>query len=540
MGIAKEVHVKDDNVSPSKGMHAPVSRDVVMETLQQIVMSEPFVKSPRSRDFLAFVVTETVAGRGHRVKERTVARRALARPDTFDARSDAAVRVQAGRVRAALDAYYEDSAADCQVRISLPKGTYVPTFTPIEDPPAPPLAPDARPTRTLGPGVAVVVLETADDEVASVALARGITDSLVRALTRFPGIRVVGPVFPDEGAIPQAGEGRVGVRLGVQYVLRGTVRTANDVVRVTASLIDAASSEVVWSDSLDTPASEVVFNGEDDLARQIAGIVADYSGVLLKHAARSAALPSDPVIVTAMLRYYEGLELNTPDAGAAAQLALDEAIAREPDNPQLLSMLASTHAYAAIFASGPEQGEEARRSEEYARAALAIDPENSHAHLTLGMTLLTRRHLMSAQRELQLAIDMSPANPSILYGAGWYLALAGDWDCGVGYVRESTRLNPTRPTLRYALLAVDRLLLHDYAAALVDATRYGGKDDFWGPLLRALALHGLGYVDEARDDLAEARALNSDFRDVVSWWPDFPEGVRTFLVASIDDLEAAS
>jgi TolB-like protein/Flp pilus assembly protein TadD len=385
--------------------------------------------------------------------------------------------------------------------------------------------------------VAVVELQSAHDDSASAALARGITESLVRALTRFPGIRVVGPVVPHDEAAQAVGERRLGVRLDVQYVLRGTVRTTDDLVRVTTRLIDAVSGEVVWSDALDTATSEFVFSGEDDLARQIAGIIGDYSGVLLTHAARSRVTSSNPVVVAATIRYYEGLEVNTPDAGAAAQAALDEAIALEPDNPQLLAMLASTHAYTAVFASGQEQEDEARRSEEYARAALAIEPDNSHAHLTLGMTLLTRNHRMSAQRELQLAIDMAPANPSILYGAGWYLALAGDWDRGVGYVRESTRLNPTRPTLRYALLAVDRLMAHDYAAALVDATRYGGKDDFWGPLLRALALDGLGYRDEALDEVAEARSLDPGFRDVVAWWPDLPEHVRVLLVASIDDLE---
>ena len=105
-----------------------VTPDEVMDALEEVLASSSFARNPRSRDFLAFVVTETLAGRGARLKERTVARRALNRPATFDARDDSGVRVQARRVRAALEHYYETEGRDDAVRISIPKGSYVPQF----------------------------------------------------------------------------------------------------------------------------------------------------------------------------------------------------------------------------------------------------------------------------------------------------------------------------------------------------------------------------------------------------------------------------
>ncbi len=239
------------------------------------------------------------------------------------------------------------------------------------------------------------------------------------------------------------------------------------------------------------------------------------------------------------MQYYGALDTNSPEAAAVVAEPLRAALAIEPDNPQLLSMLASVESFAAIFLEGPEREAATERSEEYARAALAIDPGNAHAHLILGTAALARGRRRLCIEEIRQAIALASSNPSILYGAGWILALAGEWESGVAYVRESTRLNPTHPTIRYYLLAVDRLLAGDHAGALVDAARYRGQGDFWGPLLRALALWGLGHPDEARDDLVRAEVLEPRLREVVAWWPDLPEHARAFLADSIDSVTAA-
>lgn len=512
-----------------------VTPDEVMDALEEVLASSSFARNPRSRDFLAFVVTETLAGRGARLKERTVARRALNRPATFDARDDSGVRVQARRVRAALEHYYETEGRDAAVRISIPKGSYVPQFEVGAV-----TGPDATADRTLGPGVVVVQFTTADGSDMASALALGLTDSLVRELSRFPGIRVVGPVVREGQDGGETGERRLGARLDVQYVLRGTVHALGDAVRVTVRLVDAGTGDVVWSDAFECPAASCLgFAGQDDIVRQIAGFLGDYSGVVLRHAASQSTPSGSPVVWSAIMQYYGALDTNSPEAAAVVAGPLKAALALEPKNPQLLSMLASVESFAAIFLEGAEREEASGRSEEYARATLAIDPGNAHAHLTLATSALTRGRPRLCIEEVHQAIALAPSNPSILYGAGWVLALAGEWESGVAYVRQSTLLNPTHPTIRYALLAVDRLMAGDHAGALVDATRYGGNGDFWGPMLRALALSGLGHASEARDDLVRAQVLEPRLREVVAWWPDLPERARTFLVESLDGVTVA-
>ena len=76
-----------------------------------------------------------------------------------------------------------------------------------------------------------------------------------------------------------------------------------------------------------------------------------------------------------------------------------------------------------------------------------------------------------------------------------------------------TRLNPYHPGYQHVFLAIDRLRADDDAAALAEATLLRHPDDLWGPLLRCLALAGLGYEDSARHELEAALAIEPTLLD---------------------------
>jgi TolB-like protein len=512
-----------------------VARDQAIDALRRILASDAFADAPRSRDFLAFVVRETLDGRGHRLKERIVARGALGKSASFDARSDAGVRVQAGRVRVALERYYADEGSLDPVRIWLPKGSYVPVITAVQGEPAQPEV--AGPPATLGPGVAVVRFSRSDEDEGTMPLATALTESLAGALSTFPGIRVVGPI-DDDGPSPTApAERRLGTRLDVQYLLRGAVLTEGGTVVVTVRLVDGRSGEVVWAETFDRPhASLSGFTGQDDVVRRVAGVVGDYSGEVIRHAAHRGGETSNPVVWSAMVEFYEGLEHTTPETAAHLHRSLLEAHAVEPQNPLLLSMLASTESFLARFSEDVDRAAMWDACEAHARQALALDPSSGHGHLVLGVAALARASVPVCLEHLRLAVDLSPANPSILYGAGWVFAMAGECDYGAALIRESVRLNPASPTSRYAFLAVDELMAGDFAAALANAMRYPHTDDFWQPLLLALALAGLGYRDEALAEVAKASALVSDLQRKVRESEEFPRPCIEVLASQLDDL----
>jgi hypothetical protein len=105
----------------------PASADI-SAVMERIIASPGFSKSGQLSNFLRFIVEETLAGRGDHLKAYTIAVDALGRDSTFDPQADPIVRVEAGRLRRALEHYYADGGRNDSFVIDLPRGSYVPVF----------------------------------------------------------------------------------------------------------------------------------------------------------------------------------------------------------------------------------------------------------------------------------------------------------------------------------------------------------------------------------------------------------------------------
>lgn len=105
------------------------SREQVCAALDRVLASEPFTTAARSKDFLRFVVTETLDGRGTRLKGYSIAISVFGRSVDFDAQANPIVRVEARRLRQRLARYYAGRGRGDPVRIELPPGGYRPSFT---------------------------------------------------------------------------------------------------------------------------------------------------------------------------------------------------------------------------------------------------------------------------------------------------------------------------------------------------------------------------------------------------------------------------
>jgi hypothetical protein len=103
----------------------------VFAELKKIIESEPFRTSKRSRQFLTYVVQQTLEGRGSLLKERTIGADVFDRSPEAITPENSVVRKQAGELRRRLDQYYQDAVdapEESPVRILLPLGSYVPEF----------------------------------------------------------------------------------------------------------------------------------------------------------------------------------------------------------------------------------------------------------------------------------------------------------------------------------------------------------------------------------------------------------------------------
>jgi hypothetical protein len=106
----------------------PLAEDVRAQ-LERLVASPDLDLPARGRRFLRYIVEETLAGRADRIKAYSVGTQVFERDANFDAQSDPVVRIEAGRLRRALEHYYLVPGLSDRVIIDIPKGAYVPRFT---------------------------------------------------------------------------------------------------------------------------------------------------------------------------------------------------------------------------------------------------------------------------------------------------------------------------------------------------------------------------------------------------------------------------
>lgn len=472
----------------------------VISSLNAVLASDGFASSRRSREFLAFVVTEALAGRGDRLSERIVARRALGRPDTFDGRDDSAVRVQATRVRSALAGYYGSVGARDAIRIVLPTGTYCPVFE-VSD------AGTDSGAVSLQPGLVLVRFAHSGGATAS-DIAMTLVETLTQRLSVFSDLRVLGPT-----ATGSTDARRIGAALGARFVLQGAVAVRDDVVRLTAHVTDALSGEVIWT-ATDTHdlASFAGFDVVDGWGTAVAAQLGDWTGVVHRRE-RSQPVESGSVDYPARMAYYAYQENPTVESISAAATALDRALEAGCRSPSMLAMRGWICTAEVAHGATPGKEEDLIRAESLAREALGADSHNAQAHIVLANVAMIREQWDIAALHASTAAELAPFHPSTLMAAATALALAGDWQRGPALMQESFRLNPRHPGTYHVLPALGRILEDDDAGALAEASLVHAVGQLWGPLYRALALGGLGHVDQARSEMEQVLEVDPTFLD---------------------------
>jgi TolB-like protein len=475
--------------------------------VNRILASRAFERSARSRDFLSYVTSEVMAGRGEKLHERRVGLRALARGPDFDGRSDASVRVQAHRVRAALDAYYADEGSDDLLVVSLPPGSYVPEFSRITTRPAPAAQADVAPA-----SVGVVQFRSAGEPVDD--LLAVLVQTLTRCLARIPDLRVAGPSHQPRADVADVARG-----LGVRFVLWGEATAGGR--QVTLFLAEGMTGQLLWSESAGFEMSDDVrMAAVEAWASAVAAHLGDYAGVILREALlEDGADVSSSITTNARVSFYRHIV----DGGAAtlqrARDDLAEARAAGTAASDVHAMYAFVVAAGIHYRLSTDVDADLADATGASRLALRRDPRSALAHLALSLVAVSRAEGQTASHHAATAVDLAPDHPSTLYSAGAILSILGQRSEGSALMRRSFALNPVHPAYQHANLAFERLLAGDYPGALVEASIVDEGGLMWGPFCRALALAGLGRIDEGR----------REFVDAVRHEPELAHGVQTGL-----------
>jgi CheY-like chemotaxis protein/TolB-like protein len=525
--MAPKAEVARPTAAPARPGRPPGAR-AVRRQLDQILSSADFDASRRSREFLRFIVEETLAGRGEDLTQSAIATRVFGRRDDFDAVVDPIVRIQAGRLRRSLERYYLLSGKDDAVRVELPLGTYAPTFrTQAVSEPAPaeerPPEPTAAPV--MGDDWPAVVISRFESTPGSDAtdLAVLVTEELVRELGRYRDVRAVLQRELDQQEAP----GRPRER----FALVGRVRADQGDVRVTAQLVDRATGEQVWGEEYHTAPSPGRWSGSpEDIARVVAARVGAEEGVIVQllAAERRRRKPTSITPYGAILLSYEFFMARDPDNLSATLDALRQVVKTEPECGVAWTRLARLHLANHTFevTAIPTPIEEAIT---YAHHGVRVDPSSRRARSILASALLISGELGAARDELEQALRLSPDSLVYLEIIGYLLSLLGDGERGTNLIRNARQRNPyCLPHASFGLW-FDHLRRGEFEPAYQAALEYRDPTFFWRCLMRACCLAHLGRRSEAEAEVAELRRRKPDFesrgRVLIGYYVKPPEMV---------------
>jgi len=492
---------------PRRGYGArPVRRQVEL-----ILASVDFDASRRSKEFLRFVVEETLAGRGDELSQSVIAIRVFGRQDDFDAVVDPIVRIQAGRLRRSLERYYLLSGRHDPVRIDLPRGTYVPAFgaqaerepPEISDHP-PELGSQSLPADEW-PWVVIRPFEAAplgpEHEMSTVR----VTEGLVLELGRYRDVRVVLEQERDQPARPGQKPAR--------FSLGGRLWPEGGDLRVTAHLVDRETGEQVWGDEYHTTPGAGRWSGStEDIARVIAARVGGEEGVVVQLLAAERRKSNAASITThgAILLSYDFFLARDASSVPTALEALRKAVKAEPDCglawTRLARLCVANHAFEITPIATPIDEAIA-----CAHQAVRVDPASRRARCILASALLVKGELTAARDELEQALRLTPDSLVYLEIIGFLLSLLGDGERGPALIRQAQARNPhCLPHAAFGLW-FDHMRRGEIEAAHQAAVEYREPAFFWRGAMRACCLGLLGRTAEAEDAAGELRRRKPDF-----------------------------
>ena len=100
-------------------MTAAISKERIQQQLEKIFQSDQFIAAEKLRLFLHYVVEQSINGRSEHVKQYTIAVEALGYDAGFNPQEDSIIRIQARRLRWALDEYYHGDGIDDPILIKM-------------------------------------------------------------------------------------------------------------------------------------------------------------------------------------------------------------------------------------------------------------------------------------------------------------------------------------------------------------------------------------------------------------------------------------
>jgi TolB-like protein len=348
---------------------------------------------------------------------------------------------------------------------------------------------------TMGTTIAVLPFENLSLDQDRDYFSRGFIEDVITDLAHFHHLQVISPYTAAKigggkrDILAEAGE------LGIDYLLRGSLRSSQNQLRINTQLIHTAGGEVLLAERYNA-SLETVFDIQDDMVAQVVGALSASIDNAHLVAARRKPLTS----LEAYDCWLRGMDLLRQGTLAADQEA------RQIFNQALESDPGYARAYAGISLSYFnewscqlwEQWEETeRQAYNWARKAERLDDGDHMVQLVLARILLYRRRFDEVRRHLDRSLAINANDADHLAQMATCEGFMGDGAKGEMLYQKAVRLNPYRNIWYHTYGAFVAFAQRDYERCIKRAKR-GPLTEVWIDLPSYLAA-AYAYLGDSRE-----------------------------------------
>ena len=361
------------------------------------------------------------------------------------------------------------------------------------------------------PSIAVLPFENMSGDPEQEYFADGMVEEITTALSRFKWLFVVArnSSFTFKGKAVDVKE--VGRRLGVRYVLEGSVRKASGKVRITGQLIDAVTGTHLWADRFERGLTDI-FALQDEVTVAVVSAVQPkllQTEIAIATRRRPENLTAYDFHLRAMPQFY----LATHEGVAKAITLAHRALELDPRFGLVAALAGVLHMNNVVFGFAADPQFERKEAVRLVRLALSLDDDDPD---TLAFAALISAFLV---RDYEGAIEMTDRalalNPNsfLAWAArGWAYKVAGLSEEAVRSFERAIRASPVDPLLHRPLTGMGMALIElgRFDEAVVAAMKALRQNPSFSVAYRCLAsaFAHLGSAAEARE--AAARVLETD------------------------------
>jgi adenylate cyclase len=467
---------------------SPQSPDHIRTQLAKVLKSEAFAGTERLRQFLKFIVEQSLDFPNDSLKEIIIGTQLYASNGNFDPRLSAVVRVDATRLRTKLREYYALEGKADSLSIDLPKGSYKPVFREAST------RADAREADSREqamPSIAVLPFSNLSPQTGDY-FSDGLTEEIIHALSSIEGIRVVARASCFAMKHRNADIREIGRALNVDLLLEGSVRISGEELRVTVQLVNTGNGYQVWSRRYDRHLNDV-FSVQDEIAHEIVNTLRVWT--VNRPGSPAARKPRDIEAYTWYLRGRHHLHLQTRVSFHRAIDCFEQSLAKCPEYPAALSGIGVAWLFLGLFAMDRPL-EVLPKAQEAASHALNI---NERAGEALSVAACTKGMYewdwAGAEVLFRKALDAEPGSELCRHLFAMFVLLPmARFEESLAMVDEASRIDPLSTFVSSSRAAIF-LMSRRVAEAEAESRRALELDpDFW----RSIVVLGRCYEAQGR------------------------------------------